>query len=161
MGMIDDLATALNEYPGEHVVITITDFKEPGTHINVDEICSFNARVENNGHLDMKNVKLHVEATRFTSVSVTTAGFLGVGVPVSFGNSVVSGGRDVNAHSTVTYGDFHMRAVGATPDGGTARRDLFTVHISTFDAGLENILKDHSHHAGNPEVAYARHIHPE
>ena len=156
MGMFDDLLTAINQYPSEDVTISVTDFKEPGSHINVGETCSFRVRVENNGQLDMRDVRLHVEGSDFTSVSVTN--FLGI--PTSFSDSVISGGRNIDAHGSATFGDFHVHADAATPDGGTVDRDLFTVHISSFDAGLEHILRDHSHHAGNPEVAYNRHIHP-
>ena len=154
--MIDDLSKAINEYPGEDVTITVTDFQEPGTHINVGETCSFRVQVTNNGQLDMKHVRLHVEGSEFASVSVTA--FLGK--PVSFGYSVISGGRDVDAHSSVTFGDFHMQADEATPGGGTENRDLFTIHISSFDAALGHILTDHGHHAGSPEERYNRHIHP-
>ncbi len=157
MGMYDDLLTAANDYPSDNIVISVTDFQEPGTHINVGETCSFKVRVENNGQLDMKDVKLHVEGSEFASVSVTD--FLGF-FPTGFSNSVISGGRNIDAHSSETYGDFHIRASAATPDGGTENRDLFTIHISKFDADMHHILSDHSHHAGSPEEAYNRHIHP-
>ncbi len=156
MGMFDDLLAATNGYPSENVTISVTDFKEPGGHINVGETCSFRVRVENNGQLDMRDVKLHVEGSDFTRVSVTD--FLGI--PTGFSDSVISGGRNIDAHSSATFGDFHMHADASTPEGGTADRDLFTVHISSFDADLHHILRDHRHHAGSPEEAFSRHIHP-
>ena len=104
----------------------------------------------------MRDVKLHVEGSDFTRVSVTD--FLGI--PTGFSDSVISGGRNIDAHASATFGDFHVHADAATPEGGTASRDLFTVHISSFDADLQHILKDHGHHAGSPEAAYSRHIHP-
>ncbi len=156
MGMFDDLLTAINQYPSEDVTISVTDFEEPGTHINVGETCRFRVRVQNNGQLDMRDVRLHIEGSEFASVTVTN--FLGT--PLGFSSSVVSGGRNIDAHSSATFGDFHIRADAATPNAGTADRDLFTIHIRSFDAGLEHIFRDHRHHAGSPEVAYNRHIHP-
>ncbi|MEN8374743.1 MAG: hypothetical protein ABFS34_04785 [Gemmatimonadota bacterium] len=157
MGMLDDLLAAINTYPSDSVTVDVVDFEEPGAHINVKEICRFRVRVRNNGQLDMRNVRLHVEGSRFASVSVTD--FLGI--PTNFGSSVISGGRNIDAHASATFGDFHMRADAATGDGGTEDEDLFTIHVSSYDANLEHILRDHSHHAGNPEEAYHRHIHPE
>ena len=156
MGMIDDLLTAINEYPSERVEIHVTDFQEPGTHINVGENCTFNVRVENNGMLDMKNVRLHVEGSAFASVALTGI----FGLPAKFESSVISGPRHIDAHASVTFGVFHMHADAATPDGGSENRDLFTAHISSFDADLEHVLRDHGHHAASPEEAYVRHIHP-
>ena len=156
MGMIDDLLTAINEYPSQQVTIDVTNFQEPDGHINVGENCTFNVRVENNGMLDMQNVKLHVEGSAFASVALT--GFFGT--PGSFGSSVISGPRHIDAHASATFGVFHMHADAATPDEGKENRDLFTVHISSFDADLEHVLSDQTHHAGSPEEAYNRHIHP-
>jgi hypothetical protein len=47
-----------------------------------------------------------------------------------------------------------MRANSAT----TGNQDLFTVHISTYDADLEHILIDHGHHDSDPERAHTRTI---
>ena len=151
MSTIDDLLTAINGYPNEHVELRVINFKEPGTHINVGEICTFNVRVENNSVLDMKSLKLHVRGTRYASVGR---------FPYFFVESFISEGRTVDAHASVTFGPFWMRAGGATPDGGTSNEDLFSVHISLYDASLHHILYDHSHHAAAPEFNYNRHIHP-
>lgn len=153
MGMIQDLAQAIDAYPSENVVLTVTDFGEPGGHINDGELCTFNVRVENNGHLDMNNLRLHIEASEWASVGL---------YPWSLSNDyIASGPKDVKAGSTRTMGLFWMKALKATPDQGKATRDLFTVHISRYDASLHHILKDHDHHAPTPEEAYSRHIHPE
>jgi hypothetical protein len=156
MGMIDDLLTAINEYPSEDVAISVAEFNEPGGHINTGETCNFKVRIQNNGQLDMKDVRLHLEGTRFARI--TASNFLGI--PFGFSGSTITGGQNIDSHSSKTFGTFYMRADAATPDGGAANRDLFTIHISSFDAGLDHVLRDHSHHAGDPETAYNRHIHP-
>lgn len=158
MGAIQDLLDDINAYPSEHVTLTVTNFKEPGTHINVGEMCNFKVRVENNGQLDLLNLKLHIRGTEFTSVSADT--IFGIPAPVSPSNSEITTARDVPAHSSITFGPFFMRADAATPGGGTANRDLFSVHIQSYDASLHHVLRDHGHHASAPEVAYNRHIHP-
>lgn len=156
MSTIDDLLAAINTYPNGNVVISVINFSEPGTHINQGELCSFDVRVENNGQLDMKNVTLHVEGSGWTSVAISAWH----GGPSSFSNSSISYARDVDAHASTTFGKFYMMADTATPDQGQAARDLITVHVQTFDADLYHILRDHGHHAGNPEESYRRHIHP-
>ncbi len=153
MGIIEDLAKAIDNYPSANVEITVTDFKEPGTHINKGEKSHFKVRVRNKGMLDMKNVRLHLRGTAYATVSVTHSFF---GSPSNFRNSVISSGRNINAHSSSTFGEYHMRAEKVT----TENRTLFTAHISSFDASLDHILRDHSHHAGSPQVSYKRHIHP-
>lgn len=159
MGAIQDLLDDINAYPSENVTITITDFQEPGGHINVGEMCTFNVRVANNGHLDMLNLRLHIRGSEFTSVSADR--ILGIPFPASPSNSEITRGRDVPANSSVTFGRFFMRADAATPDQGSANRDLFSVHISSYDASLHHILRDHGHHAAVPETVFNRHIHPE
>ena len=156
MSLIDDLLTAINNYPSEDVEISITNFSEPGTHINQGELCSFEVKVENNGQLDMINVKLHIEGSNWASVAVSAWH----GGPTGFSSSAISEARDVKSHTSTTFGRFYMMADTATPDHGQADRDLFTVHLSTYDADLEHLLRGHGHHAGNPEEPYNRHIHP-
>ena len=151
MGMIDDLLSAIDDYPEESVEISIVDFREPGTHINVNETCSFRVRVENNGPLDLDDLILHIESSGFTRVGRT---------PLAFSDVISSGRRDVDAHSSVTYGTFFMRADSATGNQGQLEEDLISVHISGFNASLQHILRDHSHHSGDPEASYNRHIHP-
>jgi hypothetical protein len=159
MGAIQDLLDDIDAYPSKNVKIVITDFQEPDDVINVDEMCSFRVRVENNGHLDMLNLKLHIRGSEFTSVSADT--IFGIPAPLTPSDSEISPARDVPAHSSVTFGRFFMRADAATPDEGTAKRDLFSVHISTYDASLHHILRDHSHHANDPLAVYNREIHPD
>ena len=150
--MLQDLLNAIDTYPADNVEIQITNFQEPGVHINVGEQCSFNVRVTNNGQLDMRGLELHIEGSQWTSVKRFP-----LNAPASF---VIGEARDVEAHSAVTFGPYYMTANLATPGGGTSNEDLITAHISTYNADLTHILRDHGHHASNPEAAYHRHIHP-
>ena len=157
MGVLEDLQTAFNQYPDENVTISVINFVEPEIHINVDEQCTFNVRVQNSGHLDLRNVILHIVGSEFASLTATRNVW---GNPVNFTQgSSFSESRNIDADDNATFGPIHMRADAATPDAGEANRDLFTIHISTFDVDLDHILRDHSHHAGSPEEVYNRHIH--
>ncbi len=151
--LINDLLSAIDTYPAGNVEIDVINFQEPGGHINAGEVCTFQVRVANDGVLDMKKLKLHVEGSRYTSVRQTPAD--------SFSNAFISASKDVDAQQSAVYGPFQMRADTATPNGGTLNVDLLSVHISTYDAGLNHILRDRPHHAGNPEETYSRHIHPD
>jgi hypothetical protein len=150
--MLQDLLNAIDTYPADNVTIQIINFEEPGGHINAGEVCTFDVRVTNNGQLDMRNLRLHVQGSQWTSVKRLPTD--------SFGSYFISGARDVDAHTAVTFGRFRMRADQGTPDGGTSNEELISAHISSYDAGLDHILGDHGHHASNPEAAYTRHIHP-
>lgn len=157
--LLDDLLNDINAYPADNVVITITNFQGPGSHVNINEVWSFNVRVQNNGQLNLRNLQLHIEGSQWASVRLGSP----VGClpdPFGFSNSVVSTPQDVDAHSTVTFGPFCMRANVATANQGQVNEDLFSVHIYSYDANLSHILNGHSHHTSNPEARKHLHIHP-
>jgi uncharacterized repeat protein (TIGR01451 family) len=155
MGLIEDLDAAINAYPGDEITISVTSV-DPEPHINIGEAIGFDVEVRNNGVLDMRNVVLHVNGTSYASVTMTN--FLGS--PFDFRDYVFSTARDILAHQTTTFGRFWMRADTVTPDV-TSSYDLFTIHISRFDADLDHLLRDHLHHSSSPTHAYRRHIHPD
>lgn len=152
MSPLNELLKAINTYPYpvDNVEIDIINFTGVGGHINIGEIWSFQVRVENNGNLDIKDLDLNIYGSEWTMV--TNCSF-----PMLFRSLISSGKKDVNARSTVTYGSFYMRAVQAT---GTSHRDLVSVHISSYDTGLNDILNNHRHHANNPTANYSRRVYP-
>lgn len=155
MSTIEDLNGAIDDYANNHVEIDIINFASVAGdgHINVGEVWTFDVRVRNNGILDMKNFRLHVQGSTWSSVGNSDAG--------PFSGSLISSPQDVNAHSTVTFQPFYMRADAATGGGGTESEEIVKAHTSVFDADLEHLLRDHTHHSGSPEAAYTRHIHPD
>ena len=150
MSIIDDLLIDVNNYPTDNVQLdlTVSGF---GAHISQGETGTFTVRVTNDGHLDMNNLRLHVQASNFTAVGR---------IPFSMTNSFISEARDVKAGSARTFGTYFLRALTATGDQGTDNEELVATHISSYDASLHHILNDHSHHASQPEDTLVRHIHP-
>ena len=64
MSAIDDLATAIREYPDTHITLEIISFTPAGgTVLNQSEEATFMVRVTNNGLLEMLDVTLSIAAT--------------------------------------------------------------------------------------------------
>ncbi len=152
MGLLEDLNSAINDYPADNVEISIIELTGGGGHINVGEVWNFKVRVTNNGMLDMKGLRLHIQGSTWTSVGGAAIGL--------FAASFFPPAQDVNAHSSVTFQTFYMRADSATGNQGTVNEEIISAHISSFNADLDHILNDHGHHAGNPEGIINRHVHP-
>lgn len=152
MGLLEDINTAINDYPSDNVDIEIINFTGPGPHVNDGEVWSFKVRVSNNGMLDMKDLVLHIEGSTWASVGGASGG--------PFSSSYFPPSQDVNAHSTVTFQTFYARMDQATGNGGTAQEDIIKAHISTYNASMDHIYKDHPHHASIPEAVKNQHIHP-
>ena len=63
MSAIDDLATAIREYPDTHITLEIISFTPAGgTVLNQSEEATFMVRVTNNGLLEMLDVTLSIAA---------------------------------------------------------------------------------------------------
>ena len=155
MPLIDDFLTAINAYPypADNVEIDIVNFSGGGGHINAGEIWNFQVRVTNRGKLDMKNLDLHIYGSEWATVSKSS-------FPILFRSLISTEKKDLDAHSTVTFGSFYMRAVQATGSGSPIDEHLVSVHIRSYDVGLNHIINDHEHHANNPIVNYSRRIYP-
>src|SRR4051812_46288197 len=75
----DAFATAVRDYPSTDMtlrIIDVTVLDPPYTapEINEDEVASFKVRVNNNGHLKISNLKLHIEALNGAQVGETDTG---------------------------------------------------------------------------------------
>jgi hypothetical protein len=133
MPLIDDLLTAINAYPyhADNVEIDIVNFSGGGGQINAGEIWNFQVRVVNNGKLDMKNLDLRIYGSEWATVSKSS-------FPILFRSLLSTEKKDLDAHSTVTFGSFYMRAVQATGSGSPNDEHLVSVHIGSYDAGLQS-----------------------
>lgn len=155
MPLIDDLLTAINSYPypADNVEINIVNFSGSGGHINAGEIWTFQIRVANQGKLDMKNLDLRIYGSEWAAVSNSS-------FPILFRSLITTEKKDLNAHSTVTFGAFYMRAVHATGSSSLVDENLVSVHIHSYDAGHNHVVNDHDHHPNNPRANYRRRIYP-
>lgn len=138
MPVIQDLVSELATYPDEQVRLQIIDFQEPGSVINPGEICTFRVRVNNNGHLNMQNVSLHINGTSgITQISQTDI----LGTPINFSGGITTSPLSINAHSSVTTRTFYMKALRAT-----ASTRLIEIHLADWDASLDHLLRMHAGH---------------
>ena len=157
MSHIEDFATALQVYPSEYVTLEIVNFQRPrDNHINVGETWTFQVTITNRGVLDMRNVKLHIEDSQWSALSQTDI----FGNAINFGSYLITAPLNVDAGQSLTTRTFYMRADQATGDQGTANEDLFSVHISNWDANLDSLLQFEAGHSSPPLDQYNRHIHP-
>ena len=156
MGAIQDLLTDINNYPDGNVEITITLLpvatrpgEEPDTVINVGETRLFNVKVENNGNLNMKNLKLFIEGSNWADVGTNEDG--------PFESDFISTGQDVDARSSAIFGQFALKATQNTNNG---EKKIVRCHIQTYDADFEYILSGLKHGAEVPEATLDREVFP-
>lgn len=139
MTLIDDLRTAIDDYPKDDVEISITDFRLRSGHgrrINPNEECLFRVKVWNKGHLDMTNLHIDVEGKEGCLVSQTD--FLGK--PMNFSTSIDLPVINLNAHQS-WYSRWLYLQAGKVTDGSVV---LLEAHLGGWDASLHHLLIDHS-----------------
>jgi len=152
MTVIDDLVSELGAYPDEQVEVQIRNFQEPGAVINPGEICTFEVRIRNNGHLDMLNVSLNINGVSgLTELSQTEI----LGNPVNFSTKLTTAPMTIGAHASATTQTFYMRALSAT-----ASTRLFEVHLADWDASLAKLLRVHAGHDFGARDELTRAIEP-
>ena len=150
MGVIDDLAQDLRDYPDNNVRLSIVNFQEPGEVINAGEVCTFRIMVSNDGYLDMTKVSLHLNAASgITQLSQTDI----LGNPINFANNLTTAFMNIPAGSSATTRTFFMKALVATD-----RRRLIEAHIAEWDAGLSSLLRVQAGHDTGAQVEYSRDI---
>ena len=115
--------------------------EEQNTVINVGETRQFTVHVENNGNLNMKNLKLFIEGSNWADVGTNEDG--------PFESDFISTGEDVDARSLAIFGQFTLKATEKTNNG---EKKIVRCHIQTYDADLEYILAGLKHEAEVPEV---------
>ncbi|MGR0480408.1 MAG: hypothetical protein ACTFAL_03145 [Candidatus Electronema sp. V4] len=132
MSIIDQLRAEIDTYETDKCSTTIINFAIPGTALNVGEAFTFQVKVENNGELDMKNVKVQVIGTSYADVAYL--------VP-QFSSSAVSGTFNLDANQEYIVFPFLGRA---KKDTGNASLDIVTARIHSWNASFDHILDDHS-----------------
>lgn len=135
MAFIDDLKNAVANYATNNCKTEIVSFEITdggGTKLQVGETFRFKVKVTNESHLDMKSVRVGALGTSFADVAFSSG---------SFGSEKITDPFTLDAHQSHTTGFFRGKAKKATE--GVAK-DIVTARIDSWDAGLDNILKDHS-----------------
>ena len=152
MSFFSDFANALESYPADSVSISITDVAiETGTagSVNVNEIWKFKVQVENNGHVNMTNVELHVNGANGATIGTNPAG--------PFQPGITTGSLTVNGGGSQKTGFLYFKAPSSQKPAGT---DLVTAHIANWFGNLDHMFNNHTIHAPTPAAVYEAQVFP-
>jgi len=143
MSVIDDLKNAVASYPTDNCTTTIEDFSVTsgvGTTLNVGDEFQYKVKITNDGELDMKNVKIRVNGTKWADVALS-------GSTGKFGSSaLLTATFDLDPGFRHTTGFFRGKCIADT--GGVAK-DIVKAQVYAWDASWEHLLNFHSV-AGDP-----------
>ena len=144
MGVLDDIFTAVKNYPRDYMTVEIVQVEPPGGLIHEDEAVPFRIQVGNNGPLDANQVSLLVEGLNGTKVQSN-------GLDPAFRDKFTISGAffgDVPGHSNgpsdpgpvLTTGDpFHFKQGSDAP-----ARDLVRVSVAGWSSSLDHIFNNHT-----------------
>lgn len=153
MTFFNDFKDGLEAYPADHVTITITDVAiETGTDgsVNVNEVWKFKVNVENNGHLNMTGIELHINGLNGATVSTDPAGpFFNT---LTVGNLSVNGGGSSNKTAWR-----YFKAPTTVKPAGT---DLVSAHINDWSGNLDHLFGNHTNHTFTPSANYEAQVYP-
>lgn len=152
MTVLDDIAVAMENYPVDRVTVSITDVTlHTGTPsvINTDEIWSFRVLVENDGHLNMTNVELHVLGDNDTTVSANAAG--------PFTGSLTTDPMNVNGAGSRKTSVLYFTAPARQKPAGTT---LLRAHVGDWEADLNHWSTNHTPNLHAPTGVFADEVFP-
>lgn len=154
MGLLDDIADAVEAYPHEYLEIEIVEVDWPGAVIDAGEDVKFRFQVSNSGPLDVNGLTVLVEGLNDTEIkangaaaqwedSVTTS-------PAYFG--------DVPAHSASGAGpvlspgiEWHFKPTRSF----SQVKDLVKVSVAGWETTLNHITSGHSRGDAQAQDTYS------
>lgn len=138
MSVIDDLRDAVANYATDNCSTTIEQFSVTtgaGTSLNAGDEFQFKVTVNNESELDMKNVKIRVNGTKWADVALS-------GPTGKFDSTaLLDAPLNIDAKQSFTTGFFRGKAILDTKD---AKEAIVTARIDGWDGSLDHILNDHS-----------------
>jgi len=144
MGLLSELAQAVENYPHEYLTLEIIDVDPTvGDTINEDEDIHFRIQVSNSGALDVQDLELLVEGLNGTEVKQN-------GALAQWGSSFTSPKGyfpEVKAHSAngtgpVVYPGSPLTFRRSRPTSSV--RDLVRVSVAGWDTDTKHIFISHS-----------------
>lgn len=154
MGFFDDFASAVTNYPSASVnlqIVSVEVVSGTAGSVNVNEVWRFQVRITNNGHLNMKNVTLHLQGQSGAQVSSSsTSGF-------TTGIITTAAVASVPAHGSGTTGYYYFKA---PPTSTATPVSLVTAHVNAWDGDLNYLLLNLSGHADPPKATYSAQVYP-
>jgi hypothetical protein len=153
MTVLDDIAAALETYPVDRVTVSITDVAlHSGTPpvTNTNEIWRFQVLVENDGHINMTDVELHVLGDNDTTVSANPAG--------PFDGSLTTDPMNVNGAGSRKSSVLYFKAPPAAKPAGTT---LVRAHVADWSMDFSNHYStNHTPNLHAPSGVFAAQVFP-
>jgi len=155
MAVLTDIANELDTYPIDEATVEIVDVAlQSGTQpvVNTSETWRFKVKVENNGHINMTDVSLHVFGVNGALVSQSPAtGFTSGTLDV--------GALTVNGGGGSQKSDFlYFKAPPTAQPAGTV---LVEAHVGRWSCNFDHYFTNHTKddlHA--PQGTYAAQVFP-
>lgn len=147
-------AAAVENYPSRNVTLNIVDRapippSTPGA-LNVNEVWSYKVSVANRGELDLTSVVLHIQGLNGVLLSGNRTGpWNTYFYPAQLAS--------IRSDSSQTSPVYYFKTPNTVLPANT---QLVRAHISTFDANLDHIMRDHSGHADPPGGSYSDQVYP-
>lgn len=128
MTVLRDIANAMDTYPTDEVLVSITDFvvhDGTGPNINVGETFKFKVQVENTGHVNMTGVSVHVFGLNGARISQSpTTGFTT--------GTLTVGSLNVNGGGSQKTAYLYLEPPGVAKPAGT---QLIEAHFAAWTGG--------------------------
>jgi hypothetical protein len=137
--VLNQIAIELDNYPADEVALSFINVNPPGAVINVGEVVPFQVRIENNGHINMTGVTLHVHGDNGTLVATTATG--------PFTSVVSVAGLTVNGGGSRDTGVLYFKAPSSTRPAGT---DLLSTHVEEWFGNFDHYFTNHTNNAAVP-----------
>ena len=143
MGLLDEIANAVEAYPHEYLEIEIVEVDWPGNVIDAAEDVTFRFQVSNTGPLDVNDLTLLVEGLNDTEVKANGAAAQwvdSVTTSVSYFGNVPAHSAD-GAGPVLSPGNkWHFRATRSF----SQVKDLVKVSVAGWETSLTHITSGHS-----------------
>jgi hypothetical protein len=143
MTVLDDIAIALDAYATDEVSLSFINVNPPGNVINVNEVVPFQVRIENNGHVNMTGVSLHVHGENGALVATAQAG--------PFNSVITVSGLTVNGGGSRDTGTLYFKAPSATKPAGT---DLLSTHVEDWFGNFDHYFTNHTNNGTTPATGH-------
>jgi hypothetical protein len=131
------------------VSLDIVDVTHPGDFINVSEIGTFQARVTNNGDLNMTTVSLDIDGKNGTLVSTAQAG--------PWSSSITVNNLTVNAKTSRDTASLYFKA---PPEEKPAFTTLINCHVKDWAANMNYMFTQRTKEETGKLGHLQREVHP-
>jgi hypothetical protein len=136
MTVLDDIAIALDNYAADEVTLTFINVNPPGNVTNVNEVVPFQVRIENNGHVNMTGLSIHVHGSNGALVATAQAG--------PFNSVITVSGLTVNGGGSRDTGTLYFKAPSTAKPAGT---ELLSAHVEDWFGDFNHYFSNHTNNA--------------